>query len=54
MISIIIPFFNEEENLKELTEQIGQIISARHYEAELVFIDDGSTDNSHKIITELA
>lgn len=53
-ISIIIPVYNEQENLVELTNSIVQQFKGNKYSYELIFIDDGSTDNSLAIIKKLA
>lgn len=52
-LSIIIPVFNEEESLPELFEWIKEVVERESYYAEVLFVDDGSTDNSWKIITQL-
>ena len=52
-ISIIIPLLNEEESLPELAEWIKRVMLANNYSYEIIMIDDGSTDNSWKIIEEL-
>ena len=52
-LSIVIPLFNEEESLKLLTEEIIKVLSASNYTYEIIFVDDGSTDSSWKIIKEL-
>lgn len=53
-ISLIIPSYNEEESLQELYDWIKQVVDANSMSYELVFIDDGSKDNTWKIIEELA
>src|SRR5690606_17085264 len=53
-ISVIIPLFNEEESLKELHEWIVSVMDANQYRYEILFIDDGSTDNSWGVIRDLA
>jgi len=53
-ISLVIPTFNEEESLIELTEWIVKVMSAHHYTYEIVFVDDGSKDKSWEILTTLA
>jgi len=53
-ISIIIPLLNEEESIRPLVEEINNAVSTISPEHEILFIDDGSTDNSLKIIKELA
>ena len=53
-ISIIIPLLNEQESLPELHSWIVKVMLANSYSYEIIFIDDGSTDNSWKIIELLA
>lgn len=53
-ISIVIPLFNEEESLPELTGWIKKVCTSNNYSYEIIFVDDGSTDNSWKIIKELS
>ncbi|MFZ4772140.1 MAG: glycosyltransferase family 2 protein, partial [Ferruginibacter sp.] len=52
-LSIVIPLLNEEESLPELTAWIEQVMTANAYSYEVIFVDDGSTDNSWKVIEEL-
>ena len=51
--SIVIPVFNEEENLLELYQRLTKVMSDLSANYEIIFIDDGSTDNSFHIIEEL-
>ncbi len=53
-ISIVVPLLNEEESLPELTGWIHRVMAEKGYSYELIFIDDGSTDNSWEVIKELA
>ncbi|MCK0189010.1 glycosyltransferase family 2 protein [Arenibacter sp. F20364] len=53
-ISIIIPLLNEEESLTELHDWIVRVMQSNHFLYEILFIDDGSTDDSWDIITSLA
>lgn len=53
-LSIIIPLFNEEESLEELNEAIEKVVSKMDIDYEVIYIDDGSTDNSWNIITNLS
>ena len=53
-LSIVIPLLNEEESLKELHDWIVSVMQSNHFSYEILFVDDGSTDNSWKIITELS
>ena len=53
-LSIIIPLLNEEESLKELHKWIVDVMKTHNYSYEIIFIDDGSTDDSWKIIEHLS
>ena len=52
-LSIIIPLLNEQESLPELHSWIVKVMNAKHYTYEVIFIDDGSTDDSWHIIEDL-
>lgn len=52
-LTIIVPLFNEEESLPELFAWIKRVMTAEGYSYEVLFVDDGSTDNSWKVIEEL-
>ncbi len=52
-ISVIIPLLNEEESLPELTAWIERVMQEFNYSYEVIFIDDGSRDNSWNVITAL-
>lgn len=52
-ISVVIPLFNEEESLPELHAWIKRVMLAHGFSYEVVFVDDGSTDASWRIISEL-
>lgn len=53
-LSIIIPLLNEAESLPELTEWIDRVARENGLSYEIIFIDDGSTDGSWKVIEELS
>jgi len=53
-LSLVIPFYNEEESLPELAEWIQRVCKEYGYSYEAIMIDDGSTDNSWKVIEELS
>lgn len=53
-LSIIIPLLNEQESLPELHTWIQRVMHANNYSYEVIFIDDGSTDNSWQTIEELS
>jgi glycosyltransferase involved in cell wall biosynthesis len=52
-ISIVIPLLNEDESLPELHDWIARVMEANQFSYELLFIDDGSTDQSWKVIESL-
>lgn len=53
-ISVVIPLLNEEESLPELTAWIEKVMLQNNFSYEVIFVDDGSTDNSWKTIQSLA
>lgn len=53
-LSIVIPLLNEEESLPELLAWIERVMQANHFSYEVIMIDDGSTDNSWKVIERLS
>jgi glycosyltransferase involved in cell wall biosynthesis len=52
-ISLVIPLLDEAESLPELTAWIERVMEENRYSYEIIFVDDGSTDGSWKVITEL-
>ncbi len=52
-ISIVIPLYNEEESLFELHSWIQDVFHENNFNYEIIFIDDGSKDNSWEIIEKL-
>ncbi len=53
-ISLVIPLLNEQESLPELESWIRQVMEKNHYQYEVLFVDDGSTDQSWDVIERLA
>ncbi len=53
-ISVVIPLLNEAESLPELHEWIVRVMKSNNYSYEVIFIDDGSTDNSWEVINTLS
>jgi glycosyltransferase involved in cell wall biosynthesis len=53
-LSILIPLLNEEESLNELYTWIIKVMQTHNYTYEIIFLDDGSTDNSWKCIEQFA
>jgi glycosyltransferase involved in cell wall biosynthesis len=53
-ISIIVPLFNEAESLPELCAWIDQVMQKHAFSYEMIFINDGSTDNSWTVLQDLS
>ena len=53
-LSIVIPLYNEDESLPELTDWIAKVMDRESYTYEIIFVNDGSTDNSWNVIKELS
>ncbi len=53
-LSIVIPVFNEEESVSELMKWINNVLNDNNLNAEVILIDDGSTDASWNIICQLS
>ena len=51
-ISIIVPSYNEEESVPELCAWIKKVMDENNYSYEVIYIDDGSTDNQWEIIQQ--
>ena len=52
-LSIVIPLIDEAESLPELTAWIEKVMDENHFSYEVIFVDDGSSDNSWEIIEHL-
>lgn len=53
-ISVVIPLYNEEESLPELTAWIERVMKEHDFSYEIIFVNDGSTDRSWAVIRDLA
>ena len=53
-ISVVIPLYNEAESLPELHAWIQRVMTENQFTYEIIFINDGSTDNSWEVIEQLA
>jgi glycosyltransferase involved in cell wall biosynthesis len=52
-LSIVIPLIDEAESLPELSAWIEKVMNENHYSYEVIYVDDGSSDNSWHVIEEL-
>ena len=52
-ISVVIPLYNEAESLPELEAWIRRVMQEHGYSYEIIFVNDGSTDNSWEVIQSL-
>lgn len=53
-LSIIVPLYNEEESLNELNDWIVKVMKSNHFSYEIVYVDDGSGDDSWKVIENIS
>ena len=53
-ISVVIPLLNEQDSLKELHDWIAKVMQSNRFSYEIIFIDDGSTDDSWLTIMQLS
>ena len=53
-ISVIVPLYNEAESLPELAAWIERVMKANNFSYEVLFINDGSTDESWDVIKDLS
>lgn len=52
--SIVVPFHNEQESVRELHRQLSDVMTARFEPVEFIFIDDHSADSTQQILVDLA
>lgn len=53
-ISVVVPLYNEEESLPELTEWISRVMKTHGFNYEVILVDDGSTDTSWEVVQQLS
>ena len=53
-ISVVVPLYNEAESLPELYSWIVRVMEAHHFSFEIIFVNDGSTDDSWSVIEKIA
>ena len=54
LLSIVIPVYNEEQSLAELLTRINDVAEREHYQTSVLFVDDGSSDQSWSVIERLS
>lgn len=52
-LSIVVPVYNEEENVRPLYEKISKVCATIGLTYEVLFVDDGSQDNTYEVLSEL-
>lgn len=52
-LSVVVPLFNEQDSLQPLSAEIRKVCIANNFDFEVIFVDDGSTDNSLKVIKDI-
>ena len=52
-LSVVVPVYNEEENVKSLFEEIKNVCNNNNYIYEIIFVDDGSTDLTREVLKSL-
>ncbi len=53
-VSVVIPLYNEEENIPILYEKLKEVLDKEPYDYEIIFVNDGSTDGTAKKLEEIA
>ncbi|MDR2168659.1 MAG: glycosyltransferase family 2 protein [Planctomycetaceae bacterium] len=53
-LSIVIPVYNEEESLTQLHKEIAEVAESNQYDIEIIFIDDGSKDQSWQVVKQIS
>jgi glycosyltransferase involved in cell wall biosynthesis len=52
-ISVVVPLYNEDESLPELVAWVDKVMGENNFSYEIILVDDGSTDQSWQVITQL-
>lgn len=52
--SVVVPFHNEQESVRQLYEQLSSVMSGRYEPVEFIFIDDHSSDSTNRVLDEIA
>lgn len=54
LLSIVIPAYNEEENIQNTAKVVGSVMEEAQIPYEIIFVSDGSSDNTYELIAQLA
>ena len=54
MISVIIPVYNESESIGFLLDEVIDVMASHNFNFELIVVNDGSKDNTHKVLKQLS
>lgn len=54
IVSIVVPIYNEEENIRLLHNALKEVMNAQEYDHEILFVDDGSTDKTPYLLDSIA
>lgn len=49
-LTVIVPFYNEEMNLADLHKEIVDVLNEQNYTSEIIYVNDGSSDNSREVL----
>jgi len=52
-LSLVVPVYNEEESLPHLHQQVSKVFNSLNFNTEIIYVDDGSTDNSLNILKKI-
>ncbi len=52
-VSVVIPLYNEEPNIRPVYDELTATLNTHHLDYELIFVNDGSTDNSAAVLSDL-
>jgi len=53
-LSVVIPIYNEEQNLNKLFQELFEVLSHKQYEYEIIAVNDGSTDGTSNVLTQIS